>query len=292
MAPQFSLAYLSVLGTDPAQQTYLAARAGYDFVSLRPIHMGLPGEPNFDLATQPELRRAVERALDQTGVRLHDIELARIAEDDPARYRDAFEVSAALGATAVISSIWIPDRAEYLDKFAQVCALAEEFGLFVGLEFVPIAEVDTLEKTIDVLRTVDAPNAGMMPDTYHVDRCGARPEQFDGLPASWFRFCHICDAPARAPESTDALRDELRERRLYLGEGGLPVADLLNRLPEMVYSIELPHAERWETLGMADHAARCLATARRYFAEHVRPGSLRPAGSGADAAPPASTGAA
>ena len=276
MAPQFSLAYLSVLGTDPVEQTHLAARAGYEYVSIRPIHMGLPGEPDFDIVRQPELRAALATALTETGVRIHDIELARVAENDPEDYRAAFEVSASLGARAVISSIWIPDRAEYVEKFAQVCAIADEYGLFVGLEFVPIAEVDSLEKTVDVLRAVDAPNAGMMIDTYHFDRCGARPEQLDGLPREWFRFCHICDAPARVPATTDEMRDELRERRLYLGEGGLPLADVLGRLPEMTYSIELPHAQRWESLGMAEHARRCLDSAREYFAQHVRPGGAVP----------------
>lgn len=274
MAPKFSLAYLTVLGTNPMQQTYMAARAGYDCVSIRPIYMGLPGEPNFDLAGQPEMRMALKKALDSTGVELHDIELARIAENDPKQYRDAFEVAASLGAKCVVSSIWIPDRAEYLDKFAAVCDMADDFGLFVGLEYVPIAEVNTLEKTIDVLRTVEAPNAGLMLDMYHLDRCGTDARQLEGLPPQWFRFCHICDAPATAPTLFCDVRDELRERRLYLGEGGLPVADVLNRLPEMVYSIELPHKGRWENLGMAEHAWRCLETAKEYFAQHVRPGSL------------------
>ena len=44
MAQQYSLAHLTVLGCAPPEMTYIAARAGYDYVSLRPIFMGLPGE--------------------------------------------------------------------------------------------------------------------------------------------------------------------------------------------------------------------------------------------------------
>ena len=58
----------------------MAARAGYDFVSLRPIYMGLPGEPNFSLATNKTLLRETKKALQDTGLGLLDIELARIAD--------------------------------------------------------------------------------------------------------------------------------------------------------------------------------------------------------------------
>src|SRR6187402_3273048 len=74
---RFSLAYLTLFGCPPPEMTYIAARAGYDFVSLRPIYMGLPGEPNFDLAANPQLLAQTRAALASTGLRVHDIELAR-----------------------------------------------------------------------------------------------------------------------------------------------------------------------------------------------------------------------
>ncbi len=50
MKQKFSLAYLTVANTPPPEMIHLAARAGYDYVSLRSINMGLPGEPDFSLA--------------------------------------------------------------------------------------------------------------------------------------------------------------------------------------------------------------------------------------------------
>jgi hypothetical protein len=44
----------------------------------------------------------------------------------------------------------------------------------------------------------------------------------------------------------------------------------LNRLPEMPCSIELPHLARVKELGYAEHAWRCLESARKYFATHPR----------------------
>ena len=71
---QFSLAYLTVFGCPPPEMTYIAGRAGYDFVSLRPIYMGLAGEPNFDLSANPQLLRQTKAALSSTGLRVHDVE--------------------------------------------------------------------------------------------------------------------------------------------------------------------------------------------------------------------------
>ena len=47
MSRQFSLAYLTIPGTDPVQQIEIAKKVGYDFVSLRTIPMHLPNEPEF-----------------------------------------------------------------------------------------------------------------------------------------------------------------------------------------------------------------------------------------------------
>jgi len=105
MPNQFSLAYLTVLGCSPPEMTYMAAKAGYDFVSLRPIYMGLPGEPNYALAENKQLMRETKSAMSETGVKLLDIELARIYEGvDPKRYLPAMEAAAELGGRHVLAA--------------------------------------------------------------------------------------------------------------------------------------------------------------------------------------------
>ena len=66
MQNQFSLAHLTTLGCTPPEMTYVAARAGYDFVSLRLIPMGVPGEAAF-LPDDEEMIRQTKVALDETG---------------------------------------------------------------------------------------------------------------------------------------------------------------------------------------------------------------------------------
>lgn len=272
MASQFSLAYLTVPGCPPPEQTYIAGRAGYDFVSLRPIYMGLPGEPNFALAENRELLRQTKAALAETGIRLLDIELARIYDGvDPQRYLPAMEVAAELGGRHVLSSIWTSDRSFYIEKFAEVCDLAGQFGLTVELEFVPIASVNTLAGALDVLNAIKRDNAGLMIDIHHFHRAGNRPEELDAVPQEWFRFVHLCDAPAEIPADKDEMTRILREARLYPGEaGGIDVASIVNRIPEIPYSIELPNLQRMKQIGFAEHAYRCIEAAKKYLAAHPR----------------------
>lgn len=268
---EYSLAHLTVMGCAPPEMTYVAARAGYEYVSFRPIYMGLPGEPNYALAEKPEMRRQTKRALASTGVRLHDIELARIYDGvDPKTYLPAFEVAAEFGARAVLSSIWTDDRTFYLDKFAELCDLARPYGFTVDLECVPIASVRTLAGALDVLRSVERENAGLMIDTHHFHRARDNPADLDQVPRGWFHFAQICDAPAEIPTQREEMIRILREARLDLGSGGIDVAEILGHIPPVVYSIEQPNLARAKEMGYAEHAFRALEAARAYVAAHAR----------------------
>ena len=270
MTAQYSLAHLTVLGCAPPEMTYIAARAGYDFISIRPILMGLAGEPDYSLADNPVMMRQTKKALAETGVRLHDIELARIYDDmHPTKYLPAMEVAAELGGRAVLSSIWTQNRAYAIEKFGEVCDLAKPFGLTVNLEYVPIAGVRSLAEAVEVLRAVKRENAGLMVDTHHFQRAGDKVEDLQGLPREWFHFAHLCDAPAEIPTDRNEMIRIMREGRLYLGEGGIDVANILKHLPPMVYSIELPNLAVVREKGYAEHAFRCLETTRAYVEAQV-----------------------
>jgi sugar phosphate isomerase/epimerase len=271
MKRQFSLAHLTVLGCPPPEMTYIAAMAGYDYVSIRPIYMGLPGEPNYDLAANKEMMKQTKRALADTGVKLLDIELARVYDGlDPKRYLPAMEVAAELGGKHVLSSIWTTDRNFYIEKFGEICDLAKSFGLTVDLEFVPIASVFDLVGTIDVLRSVNRENAGIMIDTHHFHRSRDSVEDLAALPREWFHFAHLCDAPGEIPTEKDEMTRILREARSYVGEGGIDVMSILNQMPEIPYSIELPNLERVKEFGYAEHARRCLQIANNYLDANPR----------------------
>ena len=266
MEQKFSLAYLTVLNTPPDEMVYMAANAGYDYVSLRPIFMGLKDEPNFSLAQNEALFSSTKKALDDTGLEVLDIELARIADDlDVRQYEPELKAAAKLGAKHVLSSIWTDDRAFYLEQFTTLCKIAAKYGLTVELEFVPIASVSTLAKAVDILETVQQPNAGLMIDMHHFHRSHEKVEDLQKLPRKWFKFGHLCDASAEIPEDKEEMVRIVREARDYVGEGGIDIASIVKSMPSIPYSIELPNKEQWEKIGYEAFAEKCLTTAKDYF---------------------------
>ena len=108
MSKFFSLAYLTLPNTHPVDQIEIAAQCGISrsYVSRvekkalakRTISQHLPGEPDYALANG-RMFQMVRAALERTGVRLMDIELARVADGvDVMSYEKEFALGAELAS--------------------------------------------------------------------------------------------------------------------------------------------------------------------------------------------------
>jgi sugar phosphate isomerase/epimerase len=246
--------------------TYLAAQAGYDFVSFRIIYMGLPNEPNYALAQNPEMMQATKKALAETGVKVHDIELARIDDGVNVKsYAPALEAAAELGARYVIASVWTARQDYALESLEELCDLAGAAGLGVSLEFLTWSPAPDLQKAAELRRGVNRQNCGLLVDILHFQRSRVSLEQLEAVPPDWFHFVHLCDAPAEIPSTREGLLYTAREARLDPGEGEIDLDAILTRLPEVTYSLEIPNRERVQQVGYAEHARLCLEKARRYM---------------------------
>ena len=271
-APEFSLAHLTLLQCAPPELTEIAAQAGFGYVSYRPISLGLPTEPRYPLASDRGLLARTKAALRATGVRLLDIELARIFPGvDVTEYLPALEVAAELGGRHVLSSVWCEDPGFARDRFAQLCELAHPLGLTVDIEFVTFAGVRTLSEAAALVAASGCANAGICIDTLHFDRSGCKAQDLEALPREWFHYAQVCDAPEDWSPQEQELKRIAREERLFLGEGGIDIRAILNRLPRIPYSLELPNARLLAALGPVEFARRCLATAKRHLAPHQPP---------------------
>jgi sugar phosphate isomerase/epimerase len=271
MKKQFSLAHLTVIGCAPPEMTYLAARAGYDYVSLRLIPMGVAGETPY-LPQDKEMLRQTKAALAETGVKVLDLELARIlAEVEPRSFVPAFEAAAELGAKHLISSAWTTEstgRAFIVERFAEICDLARPFGLRVSLEFPTFSSLTNLQQASEVVRAANRPNGGILLDTLYCHFSRMWFEDLDAIPRDWLHFMHVCDTGKEIPVTREGQVHIARDERLYFGEGAIDFGAILERLPEMPLSIELPNLKRVKELGYEEHARRCLETARRHLEHH------------------------
>lgn len=276
MSRKYSLAYLTIPGTNPMEQIRIAKEAGYDYVSLRTIPMHLPNEPEFVMEKDDALFKATKAALKEYDMPLMDIELARIRPDlDIDEYEAAFEKAAELGGTDVLGSVWTRDKNFYTEKVAKVADMAKQYGLCYNVEFLPWAGIRNLQEAITLMDVLNRDNLFIMVDTLHAGRAGVTAAELQRTDKKYFRFMHLCDGPA-GPDGDpvlDNIKDDLmlytaREARFYPGEGVMDIAGLVGAIPNVPLSIELPNAKEMAARGAFGHAKQCLDTAKAYFAKN------------------------
>jgi sugar phosphate isomerase/epimerase/4-hydroxyphenylpyruvate dioxygenase-like putative hemolysin len=262
----YSLAHLSALNLSPPELIDAAASAGYRYVGVRMTRV-TPDEPYYPLTTDPALLKETKACLAATGVQVLDVELARIGPDDsPRRYLRLLEVGAELGARHVISQLPDPDRARKTDHFGQLCDLAAPLGLTVDLEFPSWTETPNLAEAVQVLRTVNRPNAGILIDLLHFARSNSTIEELARLPRQWFHFAHVCDAPAQIPTTQEGLIHTARHERLFPGEGGIDVHGILGALPPTIpYALEIPRTTLAAQVGLKECVRLAIRAAQRHL---------------------------
>lgn len=265
-AHRYSLAHLTALSLSPPELVDAAAAAGYHYVGLRMTKVTAQ-EPYYPLPYDPALMRATKTHLAATGIEVLDIELARMTSgDSPRDYLRFLEAGAELGARHVITQLPDADFSRKADRFAELCQLAAPFGLTIDLEFPSWTETPDLTEATRVLRWADQPNAGMLVDLLHFARSRSSVDELRELPREWFRFVHVCDAPAEIPTTTAELIHTARFDRLFPGDGGIDMHGILAALPAGIpYALEIPRAMLVAQVGAKEHARRAIEAARRHL---------------------------
>lgn len=270
----YSLACLTIPGIHPVEQIRIAKEAGYDYVSLRTIPMHLPGEPEYLLHKDIQLFQSVKEALAEYDISLLDIELARIRPDiDINEYEPAFEAAAKLGATDVLGSVWVRDRKFYMEQAGLIADMAARYGLNYNIEFLPWAGVRNLQEGITLVDELERDNLFLLVDILHAGRAGVTAAELARTNPKYFRFIHLCDGPScldgecvAADINDPFLLHIAREARLYPGDGIMDICGMIQAMPNLPISIELPNLEYIKQFGAAGHAKNCINKAKAYFA--------------------------
>jgi sugar phosphate isomerase/epimerase len=266
---KIGLAHLTALECSPPELTQLAHRTGFDYVSFRLIHLGLVGEPNYEPERNPVMLRETKIALRATGMRVLDVELARIKDGVKVKtYLPALEAASELQAPNIVSSIWTADEVYAKEALIELCEMAAKFELAVNLEFVTWSSLPDLRRTKRFIETVNQPNLALLLDTLHFYRSRVQVNELDTVPTSWFRMLHLCDAPAEIPETREELIRTGREARFDPGEGRIDIAGIIDRIPEVPYSVEVPNLERVARVGLEEHVRLVSQHTRKFLASH------------------------
>lgn len=245
----------------PVELVEAAAQAGFDYGGMW-MECG-----QWTNATT----REVARRLRDTGFELLDIEAAIIRPGplDPELLR-MVEVGAELGARNVLCASADPDREATRDKLAMLMEHGKKCGIRINLEFMLFSEVKTIGDGCALLEEIAIPAAGLLIDSLHLQRSGGTLEEVAAVPQEWLSYVQLCDAPAVGPQDADAqaLLREATDDRLPMGQGGLPLCALIDRLPD---GLPIAIEERSKALRDAfpdlNERARELArTTRAFFA--------------------------
>lgn len=177
------------------------------------------------------------------GIVVLDVEVVWLkpGPDDPDHLR-IIDAGAAVGARNVLVVSSDPDPGSTAAKFGRLVDHGRKRGLRVSLEFAAFTSVKSLAGALDILDRTGRPDAGLLVDPLHFARTGGVPGDLRGLDRARLSYAQFCDAPATGPRPEDvpAIIHEALDLRLALGDGALPLGELIAELgPSLPLSIEL-----------------------------------------------------
>ncbi|MEO2131191.1 MAG: TIM barrel protein [Microbacterium sp.] len=265
MRRSLGVSHLTLLSLTPPELVEIAAAAGYDFVGIR-VRAVTTTERAFPMRVGSPMLKETAQRLHDTGLIVRDIEFLPLTPDvGRDDWLPALESGAALGASALTITGADPDRERLLDTLARLTEEAAGYGIRPLLEPISYQPVSRIADAADVARRT---RAALMIDPLHLQRGGSTLDDVRALEPDLVPVLQLCDAPLTEPRAgadgrVAALQHEARADRRIVGEGGLPLAELLAAAPTGIpVSVETPHATLQSTMTPSAWALRNLRAAR------------------------------
>jgi len=242
-----ALNLITIRNAPLAKKIELARAVGYDGVGLwvdeteeaARAGEGLPG-----IARMLKGNRLTAAELCFVGGWMYPEDAARA--HSLARAERAFRMAEALGCECVVAcaSGGAGDLEAAASDFAALCALGQRFGVRVALEFLGGAQqVKDVRTAWQIVEAADAPNGGLVIDTFHFYKGGSTIADLEEVTGDKFFLVHVSDCP-------DLPREELEDRhRVFPGAGAIALemiaAALVNKGYRGFFSLELFNEEYW-----------------------------------------------
>lgn len=234
-----SLAHLTVLELTPPEVVSVAAESGFRSVNLRLAPVA-PGEPQHPMIGSTPMMRETKRRLADTGLVVNDVEIIRLKGDTPiAQFEPLLSAAAELGARYMLVAGDDPDETATAERFAELSALGDRYGVVMGLEFMPWTGVKTIHAARRIVE--QAGRGRIILDSLHLDRSGGTAADIAALPSSMHCYFQLCDGPAERPTDDATLIFQARQARLPPGDGGIDLVSMVAAIPDdMPVSVEVP----------------------------------------------------
>ncbi len=261
---EYSLAHLSMIAVPPRELVGVAAEAGYDYTGFRLTPSPSTGVDH-GLIGDVRALRDLRRAIDDSGVRILDVEVVRMK--DPSAVTDAaplLEAAGILGAPYVIATVEDTDPHRRVDTLAALAQAAAQHGTGIAVEFMLFSAARTLQECVAVVEAAGQPNAVVLTDVLHLTRSGGSPDDLRSVPARLLPYVQVCGADGAGPaDDPQEARAQAVRARLAPDEGDLPVREFVAALPaQTILSVESPLEGQADPVDRVGLARRLLSSAQ------------------------------
>jgi sugar phosphate isomerase/epimerase len=258
----------------PVEAVTAAAAGGFDAVGMR-VAGRQPGDGSTSVIGNAAAVRDIRRRRDDAGIAITHVTAYWVTRDLPlSAFLPVIETAAELGAGMIGVNCGDPDEDRFVSFMARYCEAAARYRLKLALEFMPYSDAKTLQQAARMVRRAAQPNFGLMIDPLHLARSGGTPADVQRVEPGLIYMVQLCDAPLEKPAALE-LRSEALGNRLYPGEGGLPLYDLLDAVPpEAQIDVEIPcrqHADLAPDEQGRLTGEKCRRFLAAYFSERRRP---------------------
>lgn len=242
MSREYSLSFLTLADVSPVEAVKIADQCGYTAVGLR-LLPAAPNEANYPILTDLALIKETQIVLQDTGVKVADVEIIRITpEFEPKKYLQFLDVAQQLGAKHILIAGNDPEQARLTQNFAAFCELSKQYGLSCDLEFMPWTNVKNLVQAEQIINASGQDNAAILIDSLHFARSDSTLEQVKALDASCLNYVQLCDGLADYDSSDEGLIKIARSNRLVPGQGEIDLISLIRALPaNITLAAEVPN---------------------------------------------------
>lgn len=272
MARTVGLAHLSALHLAPADLVDAAATSGFSFVGAR-VHPATASESRYAMHVDSPMSRHTASRLVDTGLSVMDVEVLTLdGERGRREWMPVLDAGCALGATVLNVIGGDEDPHRLADSMAALVRDAREVGITASIEPISYQKINTFRAAAALSEET---GCGIMLDVLHFVRGGSTLDDLAAAPAGSVQVIQLCDGPAavgdpvpppRMPLGQDtngsARQIESRAKRAVPGHGEFPLAQILQALPDVPISVEVPDVTFVESRGTTEHLNRLMTATR------------------------------
>ena len=204
--------------------------------------------------------------LEESGVRCYEIAALMVGTDDAeAQAEQIAAYASVLRPEWVLTNVMAPVDDGVRDEFVRCAAVLADAGARLAVEYLPWTPVASAAVAFDLVASVPATGARVLPDVWHHFRGPDTWAELDALPLDAIAYVQFSDA---LPMTSDDIVDETVSRRVFPGEGEFDLDTYCEHMRakgfDGVVSIEVLSAAMRD-MDVREFTRRAFAAASRYW---------------------------